>query len=114
MMNREQFGLHHPENIVPACKECNKRDKDKDKKYFSWEQHLKNVCQKNRTLNCFEERKKNLLDHRIDEKYPPLSNEEENAIRVVAEYLYNQIVNQGESSIGLYKKLTEAFVKNPS
>jgi len=114
MMNREQFGLHHPGNIVPACKECNKRDKDKDKKYFSWEQHLKNVCQKNRTLNCFEERKKNLLDHRIDEKYPPLSNEEENAIRVVAEYLYNQIVNQGESSIGLYKKLTEAFVKNPS
>ena len=43
MMSREQFGLHHPGNIVPVCSRCNIR-KAVNKKYPNWEEHLKLIC----------------------------------------------------------------------
>lgn len=33
MFNRTEFGLHHPGNIVPSCKECNSRSK-------KWTEHI--------------------------------------------------------------------------
>lgn len=51
MMNAEQCGLHHPGNIVPCCKDCQKRkrhnkddDPKKKGKYFSWEEQLEFEC----------------------------------------------------------------------
>ena len=44
MFNRTEFGLHHPGNIIPCCKECNKRERLENKSYCNWEQHLTKVC----------------------------------------------------------------------
>ena len=33
MFNRAEYGLHHPGNIVPCCKSCNKRERKADKAY---------------------------------------------------------------------------------
>ena len=33
MFNREEYGLHHPGNIVPVCSDCNKREKWKTNSY---------------------------------------------------------------------------------
>ena len=35
MFNRAQYGLHHPGNVVPSCKSCNKRRKKEDGAYFT-------------------------------------------------------------------------------
>ena len=41
MFNREQCGLHHPGNIVPCCKPCNKRQRHQDtKQYYDWMEHM--------------------------------------------------------------------------
>ena len=37
MFNRTECGLHHPGNIVPCCRECNKRERTEDGGYQSWQ-----------------------------------------------------------------------------
>ena len=34
MFNRKECGLHHPGNVVPSCKSCNKRTRDKESKEY--------------------------------------------------------------------------------
>jgi len=111
MFNRTEFGLHHPGNTVPVCKSCNNRKKDSNKKYLNWEDHLKQVCIDSGDESKFEERKKKILNHIKNEKYPDLTQEERHAIRVVSEKLYEAIKNQVDSSLDLYKDLDTAFVK---
>lgn len=111
MFNRAEFGLHHPGNIVPVCKKCNNRKKDQTKKYLSWQDHLMEVCSESGSREKFEERKNKILSHVKNEKYPELSLEERHAIRVVSEKLYENIKNQVESSLELYRDLDKAFVK---
>lgn len=111
MFNRTEFGLHHPGNIVPVCKRCNNRKKDQNKKYLDWQNHLKEICKESENENAFEERKDKILSHIKNENYPNLSQEESHAIRVVAEKLYDNIKNQVEVSLDLYKELDRVFVK---
>ena len=111
MFNRTEFGLHHPGNTVPVCKPCNNRKRDHEKKYVSWQEHLRGVCEEKGEKSKFEEREKKILTHIKNEKYPVLTQEERNAIRVVSEKLYVNIKNQVESSLELYKDLDTAFVK---
>jgi len=54
MFNRDQCGLHHPGNIVPCCKSCNKRLPD-TKKYYDWLEQLEAVC---KTIEDYKIRKK--------------------------------------------------------
>lgn len=113
MFNRVGYGLHHPGNIIPCCKECNRRCKDKDGNYFSWEQHLKEICKRNGEGNKFKERLKRILEHmkRGKYKYPRLSEKEISAIRVIAKSLYENIKKEHEKSLDLYKELEMAFLK---
>jgi hypothetical protein len=111
MFNRTEFGLHHPGNTIPICKPCNNRKRDKDKKYLNWQDQLKEICAESGNESEFEERKKKILSHIKNEKYPELTPEERNAIRVVSEKLYENIKNQVELSLELYKDLDSAFVK---
>ena len=111
MFNRAEFGLHHPGNIVPVCKQCNNRKKDQGKKYLNWHDHLKEICKESSNEAKFEDRKNKILSHIKNENYPDLSQEESHAIRVVAEKLYENIQNQVDSSLELYKELDTAFVK---
>ena len=113
MFNREEFGLHHPGNVVPVCKSCNKRKKQ-DGKYVAWEEQLKLICNGTQSKALFSKRRNKILGHIKDECYPVLSKEESHSIRVVAEGLYEHIKNQVGDSLKLYKDLDQAFVKNNS
>jgi len=113
MFNREQFGLHHPGNIVPICNNCNKRRKDENGKYLNWEDQLEQICRENNDLDLYFIRKKNIKEH-IEEgeyKYPQFSESEQNAIRVIANTLYDNIKAKSEKALNLYQELDKAFIK---
>lgn len=112
MFNKQEYGPHHPGNIVSVCSQCNKRGKNNQGKYLDWENHLRLICEKNNNMNRFEERRQKILNH-IDLgkfAYPKLSENEKHSIRVIAESLYNNITTETDNSLNLYEKITEAFV----
>jgi len=110
MFNRSEYGLHHPGNIVPVCKECNERQKDAQKDYISWEAQLALKCG-GESSDLFEQRRAKILDHIERFAYPKLTDQERHAIRVIAESLYENIKSESEKSLSMYRKLDEAFVK---
>lgn len=111
MFNRTEFGLHHPGNIVPCCKSCNKRERNEDSSYTNWEDHLKKICQSKSEIQHFENRKQKILSNIKKHKYPELSINESHAIRVIANSLYENIKTESDKSLTMYKQLDEAFVK---
>jgi len=111
MFNRTEYGLHHPGNIVPICKSCNKRKRNSDNTYMAWEEHLRTVCKENGEMTKYDERHQIILQHMKDEGYPNLSGEEEHAIRVIANSLYENIKLESEKSLKMYKELDKAFVR---
>jgi hypothetical protein len=112
MFNRQEYGLHHPGNVAPVCSDCNKRSNGGNGKHLSWEEHLIKICQKNRDIKSIDERKLRILHHINMGKYayPRLTENEKNAIRVIAESLYNNVITETENSLSLYGKIAEAFV----
>ncbi|MBE0427393.1 MAG: HNH endonuclease [Nitrospirae bacterium] len=112
MFNREEYGLHHPGNIVPCCTDCNKRKKDNNGRHVSWEENLRIICTESGQEGSFEQRRKNIMKHHTEGEYayPPLTDNENHSIRVMAESLYSSIKTEIEKSLILYAKLTEAFV----
>ncbi|ATX79961.1 hypothetical protein Ga0123461_1547 [Mariprofundus aestuarium] len=110
MFNRTEYGLHHPGNIAPCCKPCNKRERKEGKTYTSWEEHLQVVCERRNESYLFEQRKNKIINHITAEKYPDLDEKERHAIRVIANSLYENIKLESEKSLNMYKQLDEAFV----
>lgn len=110
MLNRAEYGLHHPGNIVPCCKPCNNREKV-DGKYVVWEKQLQIICEQ---MECdssvFEARRDKIKKHMSAEAYPQLNDSERHAIRVIAESLYENIKLESEKSLSMYKNLDSAFV----
>ena len=76
MFNRMEFGLHHPGNIILTCKSCNKRYKNPDNTYVTWEEQLEKICQMKGQQDKIPERKGKILVHIKTEGYPNLSREE--------------------------------------
>lgn len=111
MFNRTEFGLHHPGNIVPCCKTCNKRERNEDGSYTNWEDHLAKVCQSRSALEELEIRKQKIISNIQKYNYPNLSINESHAIRVIANSLYENIKTESDKSLTMYKQLDEAFVK---
>ncbi len=112
MFNREQYGLHHPGNIVPCCGPCNKRRRDSDKNYLSWEKHLEAICKERDDLNSFFLRRDKIVDHTNGEfKYPILNESENHSIRVIANALYENIKMESEKALGMYIQLDKAFIQ---
>lgn len=113
MFNRTEFGLHHPGNVVPACTQCNSRSRNATKGYHSWEDHLSFICETNNEKDKFYDRWKRIKEHvgSSDYKYPILTDEEEKAIRIIANNLYENIKNAFDNSINLYEQLDQAFSK---
>lgn len=112
MFNRTEYGLHHPGNIVPCCKECNKRERKVDKSYTTWQEHLKVVCERNKESNLYSTRKIKIENSIKDEKYPELDEKEQHAIRVIANSLYENIKSELNKSLDLYKELDKAFIRD--
>lgn len=111
MFNRTEFGLHHPGNTVPCCSFCNKRERLENKNYCNWQQHLEKVCRSRKEEYLFEQRKQKILDNFTRFNYPKLNQNEQHAIRVIANSLYENVKTESEKSLNLYKQLDEAFVK---
>ena len=112
MFNRTEYGLHHPGNIVPCCKQCNKRERKEDKSYTNWQEHLKIICVQKNELHLLSLRQKKIEDSMSNEGYPNLDSKEQHAIRVIANSLYENIKSESNKSLELYKQLDEAFVQH--
>jgi hypothetical protein len=113
MFNRTEYGLHHPGNLVPVCKACNKRCRNEDKSYVSWREHLAQVCVAQQPGTA-QHREVRILEHMRRYKYPELNEQEKHAIRVIAEALYDNIKSESEKALGMYRKLDKAFVLKES
>ena len=72
---------------------------------------MKTICQEKNENTKFKKRKDKIKKHIKKEKYPQLSKEEQNAIRVIAESLHSNTKSELDKSIELYKELDKAFVK---
>ena len=113
MFNRTEYGLHHPGNLVPVCKACNKRSRNDEKRYVSWQEHLAQVCA-GKPLGTTERREARILEHMRRYGYPELNEQEKHAIRVIAEALYDNIKSESEKALAMYRKLDKAFVRKES
>ena len=110
IFNRKECGLHHPGNIVPSWKSCNKRTRDKEsKEYVGWVKHLETKCDSSEE---FKIRKEKIISHINSENYPKLTVDEKNALKAVAESLYERISNELPKSIDLFKKIDATLVKS--
>ena len=110
-LNRDECGLHHPGNVVPACRSCNSSKKKKDKKVKvnrAWIDHLEDICL---TIDDYKKRKKRIMDHISSEDYPKLTDDELNALKAVAAHLYLTVQSELEKSLNLFKEIDVTLVK---
>tara|TARA_B100000315_G_C14407372_1_gene509353 strand:+ start:116 stop:631 length:516 start_codon:yes stop_codon:yes gene_type:complete len=91
MFNREKCGLHHPGNIVPVCNSCNKRKRNSEKKYVDWLKRLELICETRGEGHLILDRKGRILVHIQEEGYPNMPREEEKALKLIANNLYESI-----------------------
>ncbi len=109
MFNREQCGLHHPGNIVPCCKDCNKRGRNpEERRYFDLNKQLKSKCNSEEEL---EIRKQRIQNHIENENYPRLTEDEINALRAVAMHLSDATSSELDKALKLYKEIDRTLVK---
>ncbi|MBN8687318.1 MAG: HNH endonuclease [Chitinophagales bacterium] len=113
MFNKDEFGLHHPGNIVPVCSNCNKRAKDENNTYKTWEEHLYMICNNNNQLDQYVIRRDKINKHTKEGefKYPKLNQEENNALRIITNNLYESVKNEFEKAVNLFEELDKAFSK---
>jgi len=113
MFNKEEYGLHHPGNIVPVCHPCNKRSKNLEKKYKAWQDHLLFICESNNEMDIFQERLRKIKNHICSEefKYPILSPEENNALRIITNNLYESVKSEFVKAVKLFEDLTDAYTR---
>lgn len=109
MFNRAEYGLHHPGNLVPVCKSCNKRARNAENRYVSWQEHFERVCT-GQPAAVVAMRRARIVEHSEKYRYPELSLQEKHAIRVIAEALYDNIKAESEKALSMYRKLDQAFV----
>ena len=77
-------------------------------KYYDWLEQLEAVC---KTIEDYKIRKKKILKHIKDEKYPDLTDDEVNALRAVAMSLYERTSSELEKSINLFKDIHKTLVR---
>lgn len=105
MINRSEFGLHHPGNVVPCCKQCNKRLRNPDKTPMKWVNHLKVIA------GTEHQARFDMIENHIKKyHYPNLTKKEIKTIKVIAESLYRNIVSEGDKSFNLYIELRKEFL----
>tara|TARA_B110000858_G_C17594116_1_gene377051 strand:- start:99 stop:647 length:549 start_codon:yes stop_codon:yes gene_type:complete len=107
MFNRTDCGLHHPGNVVPCCTPCNKRERDGNN-FTGWEKHLKSICQGNK--ENVQKRKKTILNHIKNEKYPNLSENEMSALKAIAKHLYSSTQSELDKAFLLFINIDETIV----
>ena len=112
MFNLSACGLHHPGNVVPCCKPCNRREKYENGNYRSWEDHLLEKCGDD--LRAFKERKQRIIDHIAREGYPKLTEDEVNALKAITAHLYASTKSELDKSLDLYRAIDATLVNKRS
>ena len=92
--NRQQCGLHHPGNVVPACSVCNKsREKRRDGSWPTWEQHLQEIGKKHKLSDQTVEKRRKRIQQFIDSSgYPELTEEELAYLRRTAAAVHDDVL----------------------
>ena len=113
MFNRDQCGLHHPGNIVPCCKKCNRRGYNpEEKRTFTWQEQLEQVCEdQGVSIQEFSRRKRRILESIKGEAYPDLTDDEINALRAVARSLYDRVSSELGRAIDLFQDIDSSLVQ---
>ena len=109
MFNRTECGLHHPGNIVPCCRECNKRERTEDGGYQSWQNHLLTICKESDNAT-YKRRKEKIEKHIENENYPKLTEDEINALKAICIHLYDATKSELDKSLELYKNIDKTLV----
>ena len=107
MFNRSECGLHHPGNVVPCCRECNKRSRNQDKQYENWDTHLSKRCS---NLEDYVERKALIEKHVEEHNYPILSDDELNALKAITNHLYRSTQAELEKAVELFTSIDRNIV----
>ena len=82
----------------------------KKKAYVSWKEQLRIICKND--SDAFREREAKITKSIRDNMYPELIKNEQNSIRVMAEFLYERIKQTGDNATKLYSELDKSFVKS--
>ena len=107
MFNRSECGLHHPGNVVPCCRECNKRSRNQDKQYENWDTHLSKRCS---NLEDYRKRKALIEKHIKEHNYPILSDDELNALKAITNHLYRSTQAELEKAVELFTSIDRNIV----
>ena len=79
---------------------------------MDWREHLEWTCNNNGDSDLHESRLAKIEQHIDDSQYPNLNENERHSIRVIANTLYENIKNELNQSLNMYKMLDEAFVQS--
>ena len=121
-LNQREYGLHHPGNVVPSCNKCNtRRMKEADdesgrkrKMAVGWKEQLRIICKEKEGKDwevAFKKRKE-MIESSINKySYPSLTENQQNAIRIMAVDLYNKIKASGANADTLYVELAKSFAE---
>ena len=115
MFNKEHCGLHHPGNIVPCCRSCNKRDRDEDSRYVDWETQLSIIiAHNNHNHSEFQTRKRRIREHIKSYNYPNLTSDELTVIRALADSIYKAIKMELDKGLETFKEIDRTLIKGRS
>ena len=108
--NRTAGGLHHPGNIVPCCRDCNRRRKV-DGQEVDWRTHLADVVERaGRSIATLRERQQRIEKHIRDYEHPDLSDDEIAAIGTIARSLYESVATEVKRDTDLYWAIHQSMI----
>ena len=108
--NRDSGGLHHPGNIVPCCKTCNRRRKENGLE-VDWKTHLADIVERDgHSITIFRERQRRIEEHIERREHPKLTDDEVAAISTIARSLYESIATEVKRSTDLYWAIHQSMI----
>ncbi len=110
--NRNDGGLHHPGNIVPCCKACNRRAKDQNKNEVDWKTHLNTIVVDRHGLSedVAQQRKERIRNHILKYKYPQLTDDELAAIQTIAQAIYEGVGQEVRRGTELFWAIHKSII----
>ena len=112
--NKTAGGLHHPGNVVPCCRACNRRRKN-DGMEVDWQTHLQDIVERDgHSITTLRERQHRIEKHIKEYEHPNLSDDEMAAICTIAESLYDAVSREVHRGTELYWAIHESMISKSS
>lgn len=108
--NRTAGGLHHPGNIVPCCRPCNRRRKENGLE-VDWKTHLADIIERDGlSITVYRERLHRIEAHIEQFNHPKLTDDEIAAISTIAKSLYESVSTEVRRGTDLYWAIHESMI----